>query len=222
MSTLAEIEETPDGLVARETLDGAVARVARTYAAAEDDAIRRQLVALGWTPPGAAVPTDGERIRTELSGWLTQALDLGHSLDGIEVDLLNLRDWIETGAVGGAPDLAASAPAPAPSVAPEAAVEAGARAMQAENTPRPDPLKGGAGCVLRALDVVAGLQIEPALNGRDLVAAQVPQRGQSNACWAHPKARPALLMPSDRHSVTMLRTVPAPARWPASRGNPRA
>ena len=32
------------------------------------------------------------------------------------------------------------APAPAPSVVPEAAVEAGARAMQAENTPRPDPL----------------------------------------------------------------------------------
>ena len=29
-------------------------------------------------------------------------------------------------------------------------------------------------------------------------------------------------MPSDRHSVTMLRTVSAPARWPASRGNPRA
>ena len=33
-----------------------------------------------------------------------------------------------------------TAPAPAPSVVPEAAVEAGARAMQAENTPRPDPL----------------------------------------------------------------------------------
>ena len=56
MSTPAELEDAPDGLVARETLDGAVARVARTYAAAEDDAIRRQLVALGWTPPAAATP----------------------------------------------------------------------------------------------------------------------------------------------------------------------
>ena len=34
----------------------------------------------------------------------------------------------------------APAPVPAPSVVPEAAVEAGARAMQAENTPRPNPL----------------------------------------------------------------------------------
>ena len=33
-----------------------------------------------------------------------------------------------------------AAPAPAPSVVPEAAVEAGARAMQAENAPKPDPL----------------------------------------------------------------------------------
>ena len=34
----------------------------------------------------------------------------------------------------------APAPVPAPSVVPEAAVERAARAMQAENTPRPDPL----------------------------------------------------------------------------------
>lgn len=33
-----------------------------------------------------------------------------------------------------------SAPAPAPSVVPEAAVERAARAMQAENAPKPDPL----------------------------------------------------------------------------------
>ena len=33
-----------------------------------------------------------------------------------------------------------TAPVPAPSVVPEAAVEAGARAMQAENAPKPDPL----------------------------------------------------------------------------------
>lgn len=62
------IEETPDGLTAHETIDSAIARVTRTYAAAKDDAIRRQLVALGWTPPGdpAAPEASREDVATTL------------------------------------------------------------------------------------------------------------------------------------------------------------
>ena len=52
----------------------------------------------------------------------------------------NLIIALHTAFRAGAEFAAGHAPAPAPSVVPEAAVEAGARAMQAENTPRPDPL----------------------------------------------------------------------------------
>ena len=56
-------------------------------------------------------------------------------IDRVEVDdmAVDLVGWADRRALR-------TAPAPAPSVVPETAVEAGARAMQAENTPRPDPL----------------------------------------------------------------------------------
>ena len=78
------VEETPDGLIARETLDSAVARVARTYATTEDDAIRRQLVALGWTPPGTAVQPAPSATREEMAEALGVVWDDGNGtgLDG--------------------------------------------------------------------------------------------------------------------------------------------
>lgn len=49
------LEDAPDGSTARASVvDDAVGRLTRSLAATEDDAIRRQLVALGWTPPGTA------------------------------------------------------------------------------------------------------------------------------------------------------------------------
>ena len=56
-------------------------------------------------------------------------------IERVEVDDMaaDLVEWADRRALR-------TASAPAPSVVPEAAVEAGARAMQAENTPRPDPL----------------------------------------------------------------------------------
>ena len=56
-------------------------------------------------------------------------------IDRVEVDdmAVDLVGWADRRALR-------TAPAPAPSVVPEAAVERAARAMQAENAPKPDPL----------------------------------------------------------------------------------
>ena len=56
-------------------------------------------------------------------------------IERVEVDDMaaDLVEWADRRALR-------TAPAPAPSVVPEAAVERAARAMQAENAPKPDPL----------------------------------------------------------------------------------
>ena len=101
--------------------------------AAELDALPTGSVVLGADHPAEPRRPLGERISARWDPDARWNVDGRHYYGATETVLAVLG-----GAVTVLHDPAASAPAP--SVVPEAAVERAARAMQAENAPKPDPL----------------------------------------------------------------------------------